>query len=373
MSELVPDIAGALGRGFQLSDMYTQGQEKRRLAEQRPEIEALRAQILAGGPGAQQAIQRLGTIAPQEAMDMQNLVKNEFAQKSVEEQAEMRRDMLDLARLNAIPDVPGKMQFLKTRIDQGGDIQDELQLYSLFQKDPNQANQLIQNNIELGVNAGIINSMELEKQKIAIREKEAELGREKEQRLAGKLSTQMQTILDKSQTSHFESSASSDKYALLADDLFKRQQEFGDIGGGVGSTFSETIKQYTGNQEAVSELRQRFNEVRLSGALKNLPPGPATDRDVKEAFRGVPPDNANAETMISFLRGLAKLEYINAEYNKLKSELIEKNQNTKGLLEEWDKRKMEIDLSKFDQGALSRTPENLPVQNVGRFTIEVIQ
>lgn len=122
------------------------------------------------------------------------------------------------------------------------------------------------------------------------------------------------------------------KYRALADDVQKNGQDFG---GGTEATWEEFYKEVTGSTDAVSELRTRYRNIRATSALQNLPPGAASDTDVRIALSGVPPENANAETVESFLRGLAKLEGYVEEYNRAKLKYIDDNQDIIGFESQW--------------------------------------
>lgn len=95
-------------------------------------------------------------------------------------------------------------------------------------------------------------------------------------------------------------------------------------GGGYGafSSASEWIKQATGNQDAMSQMRQEYTRLRNNQALKMLPPGPASDKDIQVAMKGFPPDNADSATMASFLRGMAKMNQYTAVTENAKSEWV---------------------------------------------------
>ena len=95
-------------------------------------------------------------------------------------------------------------------------------------------------------------------------------------------------------------------------------------GGGYGafSTTSEWLKQATGNQDALTQMRQEYVRLRNNQALKMLPPGPASDRDIQLALKGFPPDTADSATMSSFLRGMAKLNQLSAVTENAKSEWV---------------------------------------------------
>jgi len=157
-----------------------------------------------------------------------------------------------------------------------------------------------------------------------------ELQKQIEKRQSTKLSAGLENALLKSQDAVVQSNRSSTEFDILAD-----QVEAAELGGGIATSTSETFKRLLGTQDDVTEFRRRFNSVRLSEGLKNLPPGPATDKDMAEAFKGVPPENAPATQIASFLRGAAKMARFDAGYNQFKSDFISEKSTAKGLNKEW--------------------------------------
>ena len=147
-----------------------------------------------------------------------------------------------------------------------------------------------------------------------------------------KLSGTAEKALITAQEDFMRSTTKAREYELLADDYDRFKD---DLPTGASATIGEFIKSLGGTQDEQTELRRRFQTVRLSQALKNLPPGPATDKDVAEAMKGVPKENASVEQVTSFLRGSAKIEAIESEFQEFKAEYISSNNNTKGLLKAW--------------------------------------
>ena len=167
----------------------------------------------------------------------------------------------------------------------------------------------------------------------SLRERELTLKESAERRQSTKLSAGLEQELLNSQDKVVLAQRNANEYTVLADDFERLNLE-----GGVTSSFSETLKGILGTQDDVTEFRRRFNKVRLSEGLKNLPPGPATDRDVQEAFKGVPKDNASAEQVASFLRGAARLARFEAGFNQFKADFISDKRSAAGLNKEWRKR-----------------------------------
>lgn len=124
------------------------------------------------------------------------------------------------------------------------------------------------------------------------------------------------------------------KFSSLADDIEKSKIK----GGYLGGKFSETLKDLTGNQDAVTDLRREVNSVKASQATANLPPGSASDADVKLAMGPFPTDNANSTQLASWLRGLSKLQQVNADFHNFKADYISDNGSERGMLQAWKQR-----------------------------------
>lgn len=116
-------------------------------------------------------------------------------------------------------------------------------------------------------------------------------------------------------------SVASEQSANQQLDLANRIQS---AGGGYGafSRFGEWIKGQTGNQGAMTQLRNEYTRIRNSQAIKMLPPGPATDKDIELAMKGFPSETADSKTIASFLRGLAKMNQRDAAYQQMQAEWV---------------------------------------------------
>lgn len=95
-------------------------------------------------------------------------------------------------------------------------------------------------------------------------------------------------------------------------------------GGGYGAftSASEFLKKATGNQDALTDMRKEYIRLRNTQAIKSLPPGPATDKDISLAMEGFPDPSADAGTLASFIKGMAKLNQIAAVGENAKSEWV---------------------------------------------------
>lgn len=96
------------------------------------------------------------------------------------------------------------------------------------------------------------------------------------------------------------------------------QDRNAEISGGLVGSGKEFIKEIVGAQDEVSELRIKLKGVITRASVGNLPPGPATDKDIQLVLSGEIPANANAATVISYLNGLKKLANVDRDYAKRK-------------------------------------------------------
>jgi len=118
--------------------------------------------------------------------------------------------------------------------------------------------------------------------------------------------------------------AASKQSANQYNDLAKRLDA---EGGGYGAFTSarDYLNKAFGTQSSLTELRQEYTRIRNSVAIKSLPPGVATDKDIALALKGIPPENANASTMASFLRGMGKMQDIEASVANAKTDWLASN------------------------------------------------
>jgi hypothetical protein len=116
-------------------------------------------------------------------------------------------------------------------------------------------------------------------------------------------------------------SVAADNSAQKMVDLADRLETSG-AASGIGAKGMELYKSITGNQDAVSQLRQEYTRLRSTQVSKMLPPGPASDKDIQLALQGFPSENANPKMMASFVRGMAKLSNYESAVESAKSEWV---------------------------------------------------
>lgn len=196
------------------------------------------------------------------------------------------------------------------------------------------------------------------------RDAEIEIKRDAEERQLNKLSAQSEKELIEATDLAVDAGQSRQSLLTLAQDFEQRGEEI--VGGAAGDA-REALRALTGKQDAVSLLRTRYSAIRASQAVKNLPPGVASDKDIELALSGFLPPSANPQEIASFLRGMAKLEAVEEGFNRFKAEYINKNNGVRGLLEAWDASpESEAIRDRLVQPASQQQPSGT---TVGRFTV----
>jgi len=131
-----------------------------------------------------------------------------------------------------------------------------------------------------------------------------------------------------------------------------------DPASGVAGTAHNFLKEITGSQDAVSEIRTEYMKLRASQLVKNLPPGAASEKDVQLALSGFPSPDANSKHMASFLRGLSKLQAFDEKFNTFKAEFLSEKGHERGMLKAW-KERQPVDISKATKTATGAAGEKL--------------
>lgn len=120
--------------------------------------------------------------------------------------------------------------------------------------------------------------------------------------------------------------ATAQQSAAQFNDLANRIEGLG--GYGQFSNLSEFAKGTIGVQGYDTSLRQEYTRLRNSAAIKSLPPGPATDKDIQMALSGFPKDTSDSKLIAQFLRGMAKLQDIDASVANAKTDWLAQNNGT---------------------------------------------
>lgn len=134
---------------------------------------------------------------------------------------------------------------------------------------------------------------------------------------------------------YVDENAAAENYFDLAQ---RYEQAQGKLASGKAGTMVEWLKEQTGNQDEFTLLRKDWSKVKASEVVKNLPPGAASDSDIALALEGFLPTNADPKSVASFLRGVAKMRKLNAEYNAFKADYLSEKKNPGGLRKAWQEK-----------------------------------
>lgn len=160
----------------------------------------------------------------------------------------------------------------------------------------------------------------LDKQKFGFEVQQAQKKADELINAAPKLSVNMEKAIEKSAGDAAASRNAADSMTTLADTLEKEKPTPG-LFGNAENMFTKL----TGQDNYLRDMRIRFNQLANAQATKFLPPGPASDKDIEFARKGIPSETDNPMVMARWLRGMAKMESNNAKFNEFRSEWMSAN------------------------------------------------
>jgi hypothetical protein len=121
-----------------------------------------------------------------------------------------------------------------------------------------------------------------------------------------------------------ETAISADLTASQAENLAEMYAKYRPASGYTAKGW-EAVKRATGEEDIDTRLKQEYTKLRNTDVLKNLPPGVASDKDIEIALAAFPDTTANPDTIVAFLRGMAKLQRYASSVNKAKVEWVNQN------------------------------------------------
>jgi len=130
-------------------------------------------------------------------------------------------------------------------------------------------------------------------------------------------------LINESAVSAASAKQSADQFNSLAALIEKEGGNYG-----LASSASDFLKKSAGFQGGMTQLKQEYIRLRNTAAIKSLPPGPATDKDIQLALRGFPSETARAGDLAAFLRGMAKLQDIDSAVANAKTDWLAQNNGT---------------------------------------------
>lgn len=105
---------------------------------------------------------------------------------------------------------------------------------------------------------------------------------------------------------------------------------------GLKAEGSELYKKITGTGDIVTSIRKEYESVRVRGAVQNLPPGVASDKDIALVLEPWPEGTDNYDLIKRKLEAISRIERGRAEYARFESEYISQNGGRNGLQRAWD-------------------------------------
>lgn len=109
-------------------------------------------------------------------------------------------------------------------------------------------------------------------------------------------------------------------------DLATKARNSGQSGGLLTSGW-EGVKNAMGIETERSDMVKEVTKMINSEVIKNLPPGPATDKDVDIIRKGFPPATADGETIARFLDSMSKVNMAAAANKQMQAEWQSQNGN----------------------------------------------
>jgi len=146
----------------------------------------------------------------------------------------------------------------------------------------------------------------------------------------GELSQQAQIQLREANKEYKSASSRASSANRLATNL---EQLTKPISSGFRAQVEESIKGFLGEQDLVTLLRTEAQALRIGTAVANLPPGPASDKDVALVLSGTLDANADPETLAEYARGIAKLAQMESRYHSDQAAWINKYKDVGGYLD----------------------------------------
>ena len=135
----------------------------------------------------------------------------------------------------------------------------------------------------------------------------------------------------------------------------------------MASTAKEALDEIFGTQDYESELRTEAQRLRTSNAIKNLPAGPASDKDVALVLSGEPPANANPEYLARYARGIQKLAQYEADYYTNSASWLDRYGDNRGFSSYLQRQQAEETLAGIPPQAIVELEADMSPQALAEF------
>lgn len=150
----------------------------------------------------------------------------------------------------------------------------------------------------------------------------------------------------------------------LADEYEKITEQ---VSSGFFKTIEEGYKTLTGRQDKLSSLYLQADRLRVGRGVKNLPIGPASDKDVALVMGGELPANASPEEIIRYARGIAKLSRIARQDAALENSWYDRYGDARGLSSQREKEQLEESFVGFPVGAIAELEADMSDEAIKEF------
>ena len=141
----------------------------------------------------------------------------------------------------------------------------------------------------------------------------------------------------------------------------------GDVNSGIFKTIEEGYKAITGRQDKLTSLYLAADRLRVGRGVKNLPVGPASDKDVKLVMQGELPANAAPEEIVEYARGIAKLARIGRQDAALENSWYDRYGDARGLGSQREKERLEESFAGFPEGAITELEADMSDEAIKEF------
>jgi len=139
------------------------------------------------------------------------------------------------------------------------------------------------------------------------------------------------------------------------------------VNSGIFKTIEEGYKAITGRQDKLTSLYLAADRLRVGRGVKNLPVGPASDKDVALVMQGELPANAAPEEIVRYARGIAKLARIGRQDAALENSWYDRYGDARGLSAQREKERLEESFAGFPEGAIAELEADMSDEAIKEF------
>jgi hypothetical protein len=139
------------------------------------------------------------------------------------------------------------------------------------------------------------------------------------------------------------------------------------VNSGFYKSIEEGLKEILGRQDKITEMYLAADRLRVGRGVKNLPVGPASDKDVALVMKGELPANASPEAIISYARGIAKLARITKQDAMLENSWYDLYGDARGFSSYSEKERLEESFAGFPSGAIAELESNMSDETIKEF------